>query len=184
MKGCASTEAGFTLFELMISVVVLSVLLTVGVPTMLTAAEKRETISAAEEIYSQLQFARSESVSRSAQIFANIEAGADWAIGISDDPNCDPTDNSPACDLPDINGANPITHLFTAANYNQVGLTTTANQITFSPQRATATAATIEVASARNMGFTIRVVVGVLGQISMCSPNTNPVEYVPEYRAC
>ena len=60
MKGCAQIEAGFTLLELMISLVVLSILLTIGVPTMLTAAEKRETISAAEEIYSQLQFARSE----------------------------------------------------------------------------------------------------------------------------
>ncbi|MGD8339907.1 MAG: GspH/FimT family pseudopilin [Gammaproteobacteria bacterium] len=184
MKGCAPTEAGFTLFELMISIVVLSVLLTVGVPTMLSAAEKRETISAAEEIYSQLQFARSESVSRSAQIFANISAGGTWAIGISDDPNCDPTDNNPACDLPDVTGANAITHLFSSADFNQIGLTTTAAQITFSPQRATATAATIEVASARNMGFTVRIVVTALGQISMCSPNTNPVEYVPDYRAC
>ena len=184
MTGRTQTEAGFTLIELMISIVVLSVLLTVGVPTMLSAAEKRETISAAEEIYSQLQFARSESVSRSTQIFANIVAGADWAIGISDDPNCDPSDNSPACEVPDVNGGNAITHLFTAAGYNQITLTTTSNQITFSPQRATATAATIDVASTRNRGYTIRIVVGVLGQISICSPNAVLVEYVPEYRAC
>jgi len=184
MQGRAQNEAGFTLLEIMIALVVLSILFTIGVPTMLTAAEKRETISAAEEIYSQLQFARSESVSRSAQIFANIVAGADWAIGISDDTNCDPEDNLPACDIPDVNGGDPITHLFSAAEFNQIALTTTANQITFSPQRATATAATIEVSSTRNMGFAIRIVVGVLGQISMCSSNANPVEYVPEYRAC
>ena len=178
MKGCAQTEAGFTLIELMIAVFVLSIMLSIGVPMMFSAAEKRETISAAEEIYSQLQFARSESVSRSAQIFANIVEGGTWAIGISDDPNCDPSD------LPDLNGANAITNLFSSADYRDITVTSTANQITFSPQRATATAAAIDITSTRDIGFGIRVVVSVLGQISMCSPNTNPATYVPEYRAC
>ena len=133
MKGCAQTEAGFTLIELMIAVFVLSLMLSIGVPMMFSAAEKRETISAAEEIYSQLQFARSESVSRTAQIFANIVEGGNWAIGISDDPNCDPSDNNPACDLPDLNGNNAITNLFSSAEYRDITVTTSANQITFSP---------------------------------------------------
>lgn len=184
MKGRVQNEAGFTLIELMLAVTVLSLMLTIGVPMMFSAAEKRETISAAEEIYSQLQFARSESVSRSAQIFANIVEGGTWAIGISDDPNCDPSDNNPACDLPDLNGANAITNLFSSANYRDITVTTTANQITFSPQRATATAATIDIASTRNIGFAMRVVVSVLGQISVCSPNANPAIYVNDYRAC
>lgn len=177
-------QTGFTLLELMITLVILAIMLSIGVPSMIGAAEKRETISAAEEIYSQLQFARSESVSRSSPVFANISDGVAWAIGISDDPACDPTDNSPPCEMPDIDGVNAITHLFSAADYNNITLATTSNQITFSPQRATATAATIDVTSTRDIGFTLRVTVGVLGQITMCSPNAVPTTYVPEYRPC
>jgi hypothetical protein len=118
------------------------------------------------------------------QVFANIVEGVDWAVGISDDPSCDPSDNSPACTLPDIGGGNDITHLFSAAGYDDIVVATTSNQITFSPQRATASAASIDVTSTRDVGYTMRVIVGLLGQISMCSPDADPATYVGGYRPC
>jgi prepilin-type N-terminal cleavage/methylation domain-containing protein len=179
-----TSQLGFTLLELMITLAILAVILSIGVPSMQSAMEKRRTVSAAEAIYSQIQLARSESISRSSTLFMNISGGSTWAIGFGTDQNCDPTDNNPACTLPDQDNANAITQLLTSADHNNVSVTTTSNQITFSPQRGTATNATISVNSSGNMGYIVNVVVGILGQVSLCSPNTDPTNYVAGYRAC
>jgi len=179
-----SRQRGFTLYEFLITMAVLGVLITIGIPTMRGSAERRNTISATEEIYSQLQFARSEAVSRSAQVFFNIVDGADWAIGISTNAGCDPSDNNPACVLPDVNGANEVTVLFSSDDFSEISIASTVAQITFSPERATATAATINVTSTDDIGYLMRIDVGVLGQISVCSPDAVPTTYVGGYRAC
>ena len=176
--------SGFTLLELMIAIAILAIVTTVAIPAMQNAAEKRNTISAAEQLYSQLQLARSESVARTETLFMNISNGSDWAMGFSDDQNCDPTDNSPACTLPDLDGANAITHRVTFNDHNNVSLSSTSNQITFSPQRGTASSATITITSQGDYGYIMNVNVGVLGQISICSPNTDPTKYVSGYRVC
>ena len=177
-------ETGFTLFELMVTVAVLSIVLTVGIPSMRNAAEKRNTTAAAEELYSQIQLARSESIARSQPVFMNIVAGTEWAFGFGSDQNCDPSDNNPACSLPDLDNNNPITHRVTFSDHADMSLATTANQITFLPQRGTATGATIAITSQGTNGYAINVVVGVLGQVSMCSPDTDPAAYVTGYRPC
>jgi type IV fimbrial biogenesis protein FimT len=178
-------QRGFTVLELMITVAVLTLALTIGVPSMLSAAEKRRTISATEQIYSQLQLARSASVARSEQVFANIVEGVDWAIGVSNDPTGDPSDNMPPCTLGDVvDGSNEITELVSVDDFDSVAIASSVAQITFSPQRATASAATIDVTSNGSMGYVMRVEVGILGQISMCSPDTDPATYVAGYRAC
>lgn len=179
---CASQQ-GFTVLELMITVAVLAVVLTLGVPSMSAAMEKRRTIAAAEQIYSQLQLARFESVARSQQVFANIVGGNSWAIGVSNNSACDPSDNSPACSLPDMTGANAVTQIVSSANFSTVSVTTSAAQITFSPQRATASSADIDIVSNGDVGFALRVEVSLLGRIGICSP-ADPVTQVGGYREC
>ena len=177
-------EGGFSLLELMITLAVTAILLAVGVPSFQDSVEKRRTISAAEEIYGQLQLARSEAVARSQPVFMNIATGANWAIGISDNVACDPSDNNPVCTLPDMQGGNAITHRFSAVDHDTVGLTATAASISFLPQRGTANSASINVTSTGGVGYIMRVNVGALGQISMCSPDADASKYVLGYRAC
>jgi type IV fimbrial biogenesis protein FimT len=176
-------QQGFTLLELMITVAVLAVVLVVGVPSMSAAMEKRRTIAATEQIYSQLQLARFMSVARSQQVFANIVGGSTWAMGVSNNSACDPSDNSPACQLPDMNGNNAVTQIVSAANFSNLVLATNAAQITFSPQRATASTAAIDITSNGDMGYAMRVEVSLLGHIGVCSP-ADPVTYVAGYREC
>ena len=177
-------QRGFTLLELLITVAVLAILATVAVPSMRSAAEKRRTIAAAEEIYSQLQLARSEAIARSQPVFMNIEDGADWAIGISDDPACDPTDNAPACTLVDTNDANPITRRFTFNEHRNISILSTEDQINFLSQRGTATGANIDIVSTGDTGYVMSLVVGPLGQITMCSSNADASKYISSYRPC
>jgi prepilin-type N-terminal cleavage/methylation domain-containing protein len=177
-------QRGFTLLELLMVVAVLAIIATIAVPSMRGAAEKRRTIAAAEEIYSQVQLARSEAIARSQPVFMNIAAGANWAIGISNDPACDPTDNVPACALPDAQDNNPITRRFTFNEHQDVSIATTENQINFRSQRGTATVASIDVVSTGDTGYVMSLVVGPLGQVTMCSSDADASKYVSGYRPC
>ncbi len=53
---------GFTLFELMLAVAILSLSLVMAVPSMTTMTERRKMTSAVERIYGELQLARSTAV--------------------------------------------------------------------------------------------------------------------------
>jgi len=179
------SQQGFTALELMITIAIASIVLTLAMQSMVSSIEKRRTIAAAERVYGQLQLARLQSVARSEQIFANFYfSDPDWGMGVSNDTNCDPSDNLPVCTLPDVDGANAITHLVDTADFDSITVESSIAQITFSPARATASAATIDVASTGRVGYLMRVEVGVLGQISMCSPNADPALFVGGYRAC
>ena len=177
-------ENGFTLFDLMITLAILAMVFTFAVPGMTSAVEKRNATSVAENIYSQIQMARSESIARSQPVFMNLSAGSNWALGFSTDQACDPTDDDPACTLPDTDGNNAISHRVTVNDHPDISVATTANQITFMPQRGTATAATINITSAGSVGYVMTVNVGLLGQVSLCSSDTDPSKYVRLYRAC
>jgi type II secretion system protein H len=177
-------QSGFTLLELMIALAVLSIVISVGIPSMRDAVEKGNTTAAAEEIYSQIQVARSESIARSQTVFMNLSEGTEWALGFSSDQNCDPTDNVPACTLPNLDGANPITHRVTFGDHEGMDIASTANQITFMPQRGTASGATISITSQGDNGYAVNVIVGALGQVSLCSPDADPAAYVRRYRPC
>ena len=134
-----TSQTGFSLLDLMVTIGVLAIIAAIGVPSMQEAVEKRNTKAAAEEIYSQIQLAKSESIARSEQVFMNIVDGANWAIGFGSDQTCDPTDNAPVCTLPDLDNNNPITHRLTFADRPNVNVTATTNQLTFTPQRGMST---------------------------------------------
>jgi prepilin-type N-terminal cleavage/methylation domain-containing protein len=178
-------QRGFTVFELMMTVAITSIVLTLGMPSMVSAIEKRRTVAAAERVYGQLQLARLQSVAQSEQVFAEFWfSDPDWGMGVTDDMAiCDPEDNAPACTVRDVDGANGVTYWMSGADFDNITVESSAN-ITFSPQRATATAATIDVSSTGKIGYLMRVEVGLLGQISLCSPNGDPAKFVGGYRPC
>lgn len=179
-----TSSKGFTLLELLATIAILGIVLAMGIPSLATMLEKRRTVAAVERIYSELQLARSTAVARSETVFMNIVPGVDWAVGVSNDALCDPSDNNPVCSLPDVNNNNPVTHLFTSVDNDNVSLASTANQITFLSQRGTASPTTIVVTSQGDMGFVVNIIVRPLGQISICSPTADPGTYVSSYRAC
>ena len=175
---------GFTLLELLMAVVFLSLALVMAVPAMTTMAERRQTMAAVERIYSELQQARSTAVARSQPIFMNINSGNDWALGVSNNAACDPTDNNPACSIPDMANNNAVTHLYTAQDNDNVTVNANQAQVTFFSQRGTATPVNIVVSSQGDAGYVVNIVVRPLGQISICSPDADASSYLSSYRAC
>jgi prepilin-type N-terminal cleavage/methylation domain-containing protein len=88
-------DKGFSLVELMIALVVLGIILAMAVPAMSSYLDHRKVIGAAEAVYGQLQYARSESISRSQDVFVRFSAdnSTTWALGISTYSSCDITNS-------------------------------------------------------------------------------------------
>jgi len=93
---------GFSLIELMVAVTVAAILLVVAIPNFINMAERRRVMGAAEMIYEQLMYARTEAVKRSRPLIVAFSANdtATWSLGITDrniaGTACDPTKTAAA----------------------------------------------------------------------------------------
>jgi type IV fimbrial biogenesis protein FimT len=80
-------QVGFTLIELMITLVVAAILLTVGVPSFVDLLQRNRMASLANEMVGSMQMARSEAVTRNATVTmcAKLDnttcGGASWGDG-------------------------------------------------------------------------------------------------------
>ena len=84
---------GFTLIELMVTLIVLAILVAWAIPSFNKLIEKRRLIGVAEAVYEQLVNARAEAVKRSRPIVVEFSADGttSWAFGMTDDlTGCDP----------------------------------------------------------------------------------------------
>jgi len=187
------TNKGFTLVEMMIAIGIASIISVMAVPSMNSSFDKKRVTKTAEMLYDNLQLARSESISRFRQIHVRFNSsGSNWQYGVSQNILCDLTQTDPtaananACLLVIDDGdgivddgsgtqdaQDTVLYRFTQANSKGVSMALDTmpanNQVTFDPVRGTALgAATITLQSEK--GFKMRLMVGVLGQIRLCSP--------------
>ena len=73
---------GFSLIELMISVVIMAILMTLAVPGFQTWLQNSQIRNAAESIQNGLQRARAEAVGRNRDVTFVLGAGSSWVIGV------------------------------------------------------------------------------------------------------
>jgi prepilin-type N-terminal cleavage/methylation domain-containing protein len=194
-----SPQGGFTLIELMIVIIVVAILTTIALPAMNDFIEKNRLKNAAELVFGQLNYARSESIKTSADVYVSFiaDGSAVWSLGISDTTGCVSTaalGDANDCTLPvSAEDATAVlkTSLNTAASprfkdiqmtaYSDSAMTTTANpyESQFKFVRGTADVGVIKLVSPS--GWEIRVIITALGHISMCSPSgTASVSGYPE----
>ena len=91
-------KRGFTLIELLITISIVSILLTVGLPNFTNYFDKSKLITASEQLYSHLQQARIESISRSTSITLSFSGSgtSTWLYGYNQGTvACDLTKTSP-----------------------------------------------------------------------------------------
>lgn len=73
-------QKGFTLIELMVTLVVLVIALTIGVPSFVTWIKNNRIDTATRTLAGALQLARNEAVSR--QTVITVDSGGDWSNGL------------------------------------------------------------------------------------------------------
>lgn len=120
-------QQGFTLVELMVTITIAAILLTIGVPSLTSFFDRQKVVAAAEEAYSAMQLAKGEALSRSQNIYINVEDGINtWSYGFSTSDECDSDEetisDSEACYL--LIGSDKNLMRWDNDNYTGVRLTT------------------------------------------------------------
>lgn len=188
---------GFTLIELLITVALVVVLLTLGVPSMKSFFDRERLIGATEQIYSHLQQARIEAISRSRPIYTEFKVStAGLEYGFSQNDSCDPSiddptqanacvliidsgDGSATADLEigstEIDNDDLVLMSFDILGYEEGGITYDSGTfgIDFEPLRGIpSNTSEVQITLSSALGREMKIRVGPLGQISVCSDGT------------
>ncbi|MBT8062230.1 MAG: GspH/FimT family pseudopilin [Gammaproteobacteria bacterium] len=198
---------GFTLVELLITVVVVSIGVALAVPSWDNLVQKRQVTSAAEELASFLAYAQSEAVKSNEEVtvtFKRNGAGTAWCIGAIDEETKDANGlDHCECDAA-INHASQCKiagqiarvynggfEKFTMDSSQQEGTDSTDMHFNFDPIRGIKTADDgitvdsnehlVTVVSA-NGHFKLQVDVEVTGRVRVCNPVST--KQIPGFQSC
>lgn len=176
-------QPGFTIIEMMVVIAILAILVALAAPAMSDFIEKRRLIGAAEELYSQLQFARSEAIKQSTNMRVNVNGGA-WCLGITDAAaDCDCTAAAGAADACSITMDNTaVLKVVAGSTFPGTALATTQANFVFDGVRGTVLAGGGTLTLTSPKGWELRVITSTLGRVRMCSPSGD--NFVGGYPAC
>lgn len=168
--------AGFTLIELMLTIVVMAILLAIAIPSFTGQFQKQRLKGAGERLVSEIQFARSEAVGGNDDIYVNVQGGADWCIGLSSDPACDCVAETDC----QIDGQD---RLVKGGNFGGVTMAAVDTTIQFDNVRGLPVGAVPpDFDFDGENGKRIGVRVNQLGRVSLCSPSGS--QKIPDYPDC
>jgi prepilin-type N-terminal cleavage/methylation domain-containing protein len=200
-----SKNSGFTLIELMVTLLVLAIIMSMAAPSMMSYFDRHRVIGAAEELYSVVQQARVEALGRSTSVYLVFSADGTgtWRYGMSQDEAgldsskvCDPSiadlTNDDACYLVVDDGDGTIDGVDGATDYDDRMLMVWDDQNHQDIQLTIVDGGTSEFLEITNMrgvvdnawddspyeleftsgdGKRLRIQVGILGQVRMCTPD-------------
>ncbi len=168
-------SSGFTLIEVMVVVAVLAILLGIAAPSFQSMLDKRRLIGAAEQLYADLQYARSEAIKRNASVTVSFSPGTNWCYGIAL-AAC-------ACGVAGSCQLDGVDKVVSSGDFRGVSLppgsptfTFAAASATFEPRRGTAPGGN-GTATLRSTTGDIEVIVGSLGRVRICSTSPNLRQY-------
>lgn len=173
----------------MIVLAVLAIIATIAVPGMNSFLDSNRLRGATNQFYSDVQFARSESIKRKTSISVSITSngGTNWCYGINETAGCDctitDTTDANACTL-NLSGTN-VLKTGSDSDFPEISLTshngTNQTYATFDSVRGIASVTGTAILQSANELKT-HVNVSVLGKVSSCTPAGN--HSVAGYSAC
>lgn len=184
--GARRRRSGFTLLELMITLGVLAILASLGVPAMQDMLEHNRLKSAAQALMEDLQWMRSEAIRRNRTLSLVIDAD-DWCYGITAEDTCDcRLTDSTATDACVLGTAGtPVLKRTGGHDFQGVQIVSITSSLesphrfAFEPRRATAPSFG-GVTMGSPAGAQLRVILSKLGRVRTCSSDGS----VPGFESC
>ncbi len=169
-------QSGFSLIELLVTVAVLGILLSIAVPSFQTTLEKQRLVGAAEQLYEDLQYARTEAIKRNANVFVSFTTGSNWCYGIALATCTCGTAGS--CQLSGID------KVVSGTDFRGGSLASTfGGPTSFEPRRGTAPGGNGTATLRSNYG-SIKIIAGSLGRVRICSDSASLAKYKPSSGSC
>lgn len=169
----AQTARGFTLVEMMVTVAVLAILVSVAIPAFQSTLDKRRLTGAVEQLYSDLQYARSEAILQNRSVTVSFTGTGTWCYGM-DDATASPCNCNSAPANCTMGG---VQKTVAGTDFRNVTLSNnsfTSGNLTFDPRRGTANPGTVSLQS--GVIGTVNVIVSPQGRVRICSID------VPDYK--
>lgn len=161
---------GFTLIELMIGIVIISIVLALGMPSYSIWILNAKLRGAAESIQAGLQLARSEAVSRNSPVVLTMGSGSSWVVGcVTATATCPAKIQSRATG--DGSSAavtvSPAASTITFDNLGRMSSPVPAGGALFTQISVGLDPTVLAVAKQRNLNVTI----GIGGNVRLCDPH-------------
>jgi len=163
-------QNGVTLIELIVTLVVLGVLVSIAAPSFRSIRDVNRVKAAAEAVYAQLQFARSEAIKQNRDLWVAVSpddgsASEDWCLGISNSDGCDCT-TAGSCEFGPA--GQEIERTLSSDDFEGISLSSNPPDIHFEPRRGMdLNDGTIKVIGAG--GLTVSVKHSVRGRVMLCT---------------
>jgi len=185
-----AASRGVSLIELIITIVVLAILVSIGVPQMRDFIEKRRVVGAAESVKDLILRARSEAIKQSSDIFVTVCADSEnWLVGAADDDGageCSDAASFTVSTATRDGSVEPVRMAVSAAggsgNYPGVSLTSNGGGFAFTSRGVLSDPSDAPQITMSDGRWALRVEVNPLGRVKLCSGDDgiNP----GGYRAC
>jgi type IV fimbrial biogenesis protein FimT len=166
---------GFTLFELIISAAIISVISIIGVASYQSLIANQALSYRADQIYYTLKFAQSEAIKRNTKIYVHFcEQQSVWKMGISESPQCD-CFTSHACQL---DGVEKVQDLADGKRLliNEDDITFTNNQASYGVLRFSVEIGSLTLTNSENKSLSI---IQSAARLRVCAPDNNKLGYPP-----
>lgn len=162
-------SAGLTLTELLVSIMIIAVLAAIAVPSFTGMLAGNRLKGAANQLYTDLHFAKSESVRRNANIFFRAATGSSWSYAIGTNSACSCTGSACSnCDLKTLS----------SSDYSGISIasSTFGSGISFSSIQARPSAGG-SVTFQNSEGVQLRVLLNLVGRPRICGPSGATLGY-------
>jgi type IV fimbrial biogenesis protein FimT len=155
---------GFTLVEMLVVTAIVLILVVVAVPSFVNYVQLNRITVLAQNLYYNLQYARSEAIKRNTTVYVSFTSGSSWCYGINVGSSC-------TCSTPSSCSLGATSFGSTQATLSSSGLSS--NALYFEPNHGASNVAATVSYTITGGTSAVSVEVGLSGSVQTCSNNVS-----------